>query len=492
LSSPKILDFDITRCLHENWYMHIYFSGIGGTGLSPLAHLVLDCGYTVSGSDREDSQNVQDLVARGVDINLTQTLDEVNSVHTQNPIDWIIATSALPENHPHKSFATSNNIRISKRHELINQIVKDKNLKLIAVAGTHGKTTTVGMMVWIFGQLQIPISYLIGTNISYGRSGQFSLGSQYFVYECDEFDRNFLNFEPYLSIIPSLDYDHPDTYKTEKDYSEAFVQFMSQSKSVISWEVVNRYMQKVYADQGLGYTKMLDGKEIYFLQDDEPNNQEYYMIDRWIKLPGILNRRNALVAMSGLASFCEMDMDQMLKAVASFPGTQRRFEKLLDNLYSDYGHHPAEIFATLQMASEVVNEKYENQISTFEGKLLVKSGQDLRPKIVLVYQPHQNIRQHDQDIQAGYGHCFGNADKVYWLPTYLSREYCDLSILTPQQIVDQSGLQLNPKNANVNFEIADLNPELKAKIKSHLDSGDLVIVMGAGDIDTWARSELVV
>jgi UDP-N-acetylmuramate--alanine ligase len=472
--------------------MHIYFSGIGGTGLSPLAHLALDCGYTVSGSDREDSQNVQDLIARGAKIFLTQTVEEIESVHSNQPIDWIIATSALPETHPHKSFAAANNIRITKRHELINQIILEKNLKLIAVAGTHGKTTTVGMIVWIFKQMQIPVSYLIGTNISYGRSGEFALGSQYFIYECDEFDRNFLNFEPYLSIIPSLDYDHPDTYKTEKDYCEAFVQFMSQSQCVISWEVVNLYMQEVYDRQKLSFINMLDGREIYFLQDKEPNNQEYYVIDRWIKLPGILIRRNALAAMSGLASFCEMDMDEMLKVVASFPGTQRRFERLADNLYSDYGHHPAEIFATLQMAGEIVNSKYQNQINTFEGKLLEKSGQDLRQKIVLVYQPHQNIRQHDQDIQAGYGHCFVNVSTVYWLPTYLSREYSDLPILTPKQIIDQSGLKLNPKNANVDFVVAEMDNELKGKIKNHLESGDLVIVMGAGDVDAWARGGLLI
>jgi UDP-N-acetylmuramate--alanine ligase len=253
--------------LHENLSMHIYFSGIGGTGLAPLAHLALDCGYNVTGSDIEGSQNVQDLIKRGVKITIGQSQEEILTIHQQNPIDWIIATSALPQNHPHKSFATDNNIKISKRHELINQIVKEKNLRLIAVAGTHGKTTTVGMIIWIFKQLQIAVSYLIGTNISYGRSGEFALGSQYFIYECDEFDRNFLNFEPYLSIIPSLDYDHPDTYKTEKDYCEAFVQFMSQSRCVISWEVVNKYMQEVYDRQKLSFTKMLDGREIYFLQD---------------------------------------------------------------------------------------------------------------------------------------------------------------------------------------------------------------------------------
>lgn len=465
--------------------LHIYFSGIGGTGLSPLANLALDCGYLVSGSDREDSQNIADLVDRDVQITIGQSLEEISAIHVQNPIDWIVATSALPEDHPHKTFAAQNNIKISKRHELINLILEEKDLKLLAVAGTHGKTTTVGMMIWMMKQMKIPMSYLIGTNISYGISGEYAKGSEYFVYECDEFDRNFLNFEPYLSIIPSLDYDHPDTYKTEIDYSEAFLQFIAQSQNTISWEVVSQYMGQVFGDNGKGMLKKLEGKEVFFIPDKEPNNLAYYANNQYIKIPGVLIRRNALVAMSGLQLFCGLDMDEMLKAVATFPGTQRRFEKLAPNLYSDYGHHPAEIFATLQKAGEILNEEYESKVSTFEGKLLEKAGELQQQKLILVYQPHQNIRQHDPEIQNGYRHCFVSVDKVYWLPTYLSREYTDLPVLSPQGILDKSDL-----TSNLKFQVADFDQDLVDAIKSHLSAGDMVIVMGAGDIDGWAREKL--
>jgi UDP-N-acetylmuramate--alanine ligase len=255
---------------------------------------------------------------------------------------------------------------------------------------------------------------------------------------------------------------------------------------VISWEVVNTYIQRVYDRENLSFTKMLDGREIYFLQDDMKNNQEYYQSSRWINLPGVLIRRNVLVALSGLATFCGFDMDDMLNKAGTFPGTQRRFEKLSSNLYSDYGHHPAEIFATLQKAGEIINENYESKKETLEGKLLQKSGNLNKQKLILVYQPHQNIRQHDPEIQLGYRHCFINTEQVYWLPTYLSREFGELPILSPQQIIETS--QIPSRDI---FEIQKLDKDLADKIKKHLAKGDMVIIMGAGDIDSWARVELV-
>src|SRR5690606_5798559 len=110
-------------------------------------------------------------------------------------------------------------IKVAKRDELLARILHEKNLKLIAVAGTHGKTTTTGMMVWLLQQLGVPVSYSVGSTLSFGPSGKFDPKSEYFVYECDEFDRNFLHFHPYLSLITSVGYDHPDIYPTPENYA---------------------------------------------------------------------------------------------------------------------------------------------------------------------------------------------------------------------------------------------------------------------------------
>jgi UDP-N-acetylmuramate--alanine ligase len=434
--------------------MHVYFSGIGGTGLSPLAHLALDCGYFVSGSDGEESQNTTDLLNRGCRVVIGQSLSEIEALHQKNPIDWVVATSALPSDHPHIVFAKKNNIKISKRYELINLIIKEKNLKMIAVAGTHGKTTTVGMLVWVFKQLNIPVSYLVGSNISFGRSGEFASGSEYFVYECDEFDKNFLNFEPYLSIIPSLDYDHPDTYPSILDYVEAFVQFIGHSKNIVTWESVKEYICKFVL---VDYTN----SKYSFLKQGE-----FDKFQNGIKLEGETSRKNAFLVVFGLSKILKIDSENLFNVVSSFPGTQRRFENLSNNLYSDYGHHPIEILATLQKAKEIAIAN--------------------KQKIVLVYQPHQNIRQYSKEVQRGYQKCFEQANIVYWLPTYLSRENQALKVKTPDEILQKSGINKDPK-----FNVCELNLDLANKIKTHLKDCDLVLVMGAGSIDLWARKMFV-
>jgi UDP-N-acetylmuramate--alanine ligase len=442
---------------------HLYFSGIGGTGLSALAHLALDCGYIVSGSDNQESQNITDLQSRGCNITIGQSHAEITALYEVNKIDELIITSALPADHPHILFANVDNIKVSKRHELINEILIKKNLKLIAIAGTHGKTTTTGLAVWVFKQLGIPISYLIGTNVSYGRSGEFALGSQYFIYECDEFDRNFLNFTPYISLIPSLDYDHPDTFPTEKDYVESFVQFFDQSENVLAWQNVEFGINRVLNLTNMSLKNMLKDKEIYFLDETAENNQQYFQNAEWVKLPGVHLRKNATLIIVMLAMFFkEVDQNKVFKALAEFPGTERRFEKVSENLYSDYAHHPTEIKATIQLAREILKE-----------------GQ----KLVIVYQPHQNIRQHQKDIQSGYKDSFELADEVLWLPTYLSREYSDLAILTPKEILTLSGLKDASK-----FIISDFDMATVAIIKNHLAKGDMVMCMGAGSIDSWIRA----
>lgn len=198
--------------------MNIYFSGIGGVGIGPLAEIALDAGYSIAGSDRDTTLITKELDKRGVVISNDQDGTYLLECHQKNPIDWFVYTSALSDDHPELSQARKLGIKTAKRDELIAHILDDKKLKLIAIAGTHGKTTVTGMMIWAMKQLNIPVSYSIGTTITYGPSGQLDKNSDYFIYECDEFDRNFLHFKPYLSLITSIDYDHPDTYPTIYEY----------------------------------------------------------------------------------------------------------------------------------------------------------------------------------------------------------------------------------------------------------------------------------
>lgn len=414
--------------------MNIYFSGIGGVGIGPLAEIAHDAGYNVVGSDPVESLITDELSKKGITISNNQDGNYLEYYHQNNPVDWFIYTAALPENHPELMMAKRLGIKTGKRDELLAYIIEDKNLKLIAVAGTHGKTTTTGMLIWTMQQLNIPISYSVGTTLSFGPSGKFNPDSEYFIYECDEFDRNFLHFKTYLSLITSIDYDHPDAYPTQNDYLEAFAQFVRGSKNTISWND-----QHAELFDNMPNVKILSAEEV---------NQK-------ITLSGVHNRRNATLTQAGLE---HLKINQPTNEIINnFPGTDRRFEKIADNLYSDYGHHPVEIAATMQLARELSNH------------------------VVLVYQPHQNIRQHE--IKDQYTNQFKLAESIYWLPTYLSREDPNLAILTPDELIK------NISNKE-NISIAEFDDNLWNTIQESISQGKLVLCMGAGEIDGWLRKKL--
>lgn len=419
--------------------MRIYFSGIGGVGIGPLAQIARGAGYDVVGSDMAESPLTRQLVSDGVEVFIGQDGSQIRQAHEQKPIDWFIYTSALAADNPELVFAKEVGIKTSKRDGFLAEFIKEHDLELVAIAGTHGKTTTTGLFMYAMKQLGIPLSYSIGTTVSWGPSGLFDNASKLFVYECDEYDRNFLHFEPHISIITALDYDHVDTYATENDYRHAFVQFLQQSTFSLLWEKDLRYLQTDVATDLEAYDEHMDLSHL--------------------TLPGDHVRHNAFLVEKALERLFgdKFSHSQIVDAINAFPGTSRRFEKLSDNVYSDYGHHPAEIAATLQMAKEVT----EN--------------------VVLVYQPHQNVRQHEiRDLYTA--DVFEHADHTYWLPTYLSREDASLETLSPEQLYAQL-----PSGS---VETAEMNDELWNNIQGHVAKGHLVLCMGAGSIDAWVRSKL--
>ena len=409
--------------------MNIYFSGIGGVALGPLAEIAQDAGHTVQGSDPQESLMTEQLRERGIAINADQHGSFLQECHQKQPIDWIVYTSALSPDHPELAMAKMLGIKATKRDEFLVMFLKETGLKLIAIAGTHGKTGTTAMMAWVFKQLQIPVSYSIGTTINFGSGGHYDPKSKYFIYECDEYDRNFLKFHPHLAIITSLDYDHPDIYATPDEYLSAFKQFMSQSETSVMWQRDGT---------------LLGAKDSWELHDNE-------VID--FKLPGLFLRRNATLLAK---AFERLGIHGNIRhAIETFPGADRRFERLLPNLYSDYGHHPSEIATFLQAARE------------------------LNDHVVLVYQPHQNTRQHA--IRTEYTDCFELAETVYWLPTYLSREDPSLPILTADELTE------NVTTID-SIYTAEMDDELWETIQRARDEGKMVVCMGAGTIDEWVRS----
>jgi len=428
--------------------MHIFFSGIGGTGIGPLALIAKQAGYEVSGSDKQDSNYIQYLRDQGItNINIGQSSEAIGNLHRSNPIDWFVYSSAVAIEQPDApefSFCRTHNIRLSLRDELLNLIMSEKQLQLIAVAGTHGKTTTTAMLIWAFRQLGIPVSYSVGGKIPFGEMGQYQPGSQYFVYEADEFARNFLAFHPVLSIITGVDWDHPDIYPTRESYNAAFKQFLDQSEQAVMWDADAKLLELPQDMRRL------------VLSPEEP------AIEQWIRLAGKVNRLNAWEAAQAIVFLLGAPINQTIAALNAFPGVYRRFEQIEGRLYSDYAHTPPKIRGALETAEELAGKE-----------------------VVVVYEGLHNSRQHfiKQDLE----HLFDGVKKLYIVPSYLAREDPNQELLTPEKI----RLLLSPV-AEAKAKAMQVDDDLKDAIRQHLDAGDLVLCLtagGGGSLDEWLRKE---
>ena len=428
--------------------MHIYFSGIGGAGIGPLAQVAQRAGYQVSGSDKRDSSYIHYLREHGItDIHIGQTRQAIADAHDTDPIDWFVYTSALPledPDAPELAYCAEQNIKTSKRDEFLNQLLQEKELKLIAVAGTHGKTTTTAMITWLFKELGQPLSYLLPAKVSFGEMGEYDPSSQYFVYEADEFDRNFLAYEPALSLITGVSWDHHELFPTREDYQEAFCEFISQSHHSYIWLEDADYL-------GL---ESGDGVEVLDSSDAQ--------IDT-ITLLGRYNRLDAWLAIQAAQRVTKEPLEKLIEITNRFPGLSRRMEEIIPNLYSDYAHTPEKIRGAMSVATEMAAQK----------------GQD----VVVVYEPLTNRRQHF--MLESYTDCFDGAGKVYWLPSYLAREDPSQRVIAPAELISHL---TDPSIA----QPMEQDGALKQVIQKHLDKGDMVVCMAGGggeSLDDWVREE---
>ena len=429
--------------------MHIYFSGIGGTGIGPLALVAQQAGYTVSGSDKQESSYITYLRKHGIEsITIGQTYEDIAAAHGREAIDWYVYSSAVAIEQPDApefAFCRDHGIRMSKRDELLNEILQQKNLKLIAIAGTHGKTTTTAMTIWAMKQLGLPIGYILPAKSSFAEMGAYEHEADYFVYECDEFDRNFLHFNPHISLITGIDWDHPDIYPTREEYYQAFRDFIAQSARTVMWQ---SDATRIGGTAGDADTTLAD--------EDAAIAQ--------LHLAGEVNRRNAWQVAQALHDLLGEPLDQLREILERFPGVSRRFEQITPGLYSDYAHTPPKIRGALQLGHEVAGEN-----------------------LVVVYEGLHNTRQHF--IKNELTHLFDGVKQLYIVPSYLAREDSSLELLTPQKLK----LLLSDETQALT-KTEELDDRLKTAIQDHLNTGDTVLCLtagGGGSLDEWLRVEFL-
>lgn len=421
---------------------HVYFSGIGGTAIGPLALIAHKAGFTVTGSDKVISDYIEYLISQGItDVHIGQTRNQIAAVHRDRPIDWVVYSSAVSiENpdHPELVFAEQNGIKSSKRDEFLSFLLQQTGQKMIAIAGTHGKTTTTAMMIWLMKELGLPLSYSVGAKMSFGLMGEFNKDAQYFVYEADEYDRNFLSFTPEMSVLPGISYDHPDIYPTEQEYIDAFKQFLAQTNRAVIWAS--------------------DAEKVGASEDDQTTVLGEADLSVF-HLLGKVNRENAhaVAVAAEKLGFCSYH--DAVKILNQFPGVSRRFEEISKYIFTDYAHTPEKIEGALQLANEVSNNN-----------------------VTVVYEGLHNTRQHF--IKDKLPQLFQSAKKLIIVPSYLAREDESLDLLSPQDLCEI----VNRPDCYP----AQLDENLKTVIEGAAKSGSLVLCLsagGGGSLDSWLRKE---
>ena len=440
--------------------MNIYISGISGTGLGPLALMAKDAGMKVCGSDLSESAITNELVAKGIEIETgKQDGSFLRKKYDEDKVDWFVYTSALPADHPELLLAQKLGLRISKRDELIAYLIEKLGLKMVAIAGTHGKTTTTAMITWAALNIGLPVSYLVGTTLPFAEAGKYDARSKFLIYEADEYDRNFLHFFPWLSVITTVSYDHPDIYPTRLDYMRAFRKFEAQSEQVIRG-------------------RELEGEAV-------SANAETMDFSQKFNLAGKARRYDAGLALQAVFEMVEeadlvtagknlisdgkdysgrnIDEELLVEILNDFPGVGRRFERIADGVYSDYGHHPEEISATIEVAME-------------EARRTNKNG------VVVIYEPHQNTRQHE--VFSEYKEAFIGADKLFWLPTYLTREDPNLAFLRPEDFIKSLD------NSEIG-EVAETGETLAKTLRTLQKDNKLILLLTAGPADKWLRKVFI-
>jgi UDP-N-acetylmuramate--alanine ligase len=443
---------------------HVHFIGIGGSGLSAIARLLVDSGYTVTGSDTVMSSFALDLQSLGVDIR------EGHNAQNIAGADWVVRSSAIPDDNPEVVAALAKGIPVYKRSDFLGQLMENKTG--IAVAGTHGKTTTTAMLAWTLSAMGEDPSFIVGSNISgLGVNAHAGKGNT-FVIEADEYDRMFLGLKPKVEIVTYVEHDHPDCYPTPQEFRAAFVDFVKllpADGTLVACGDEPGAADIASEAHRMGKNILLYGaadklgtsSDWVLAQNFKPNNKGGFSFDATVagqaypvalSIPGMHNMRNALAVMA-VIHVLALSMVKAAEALGNFAGTGRRFEVRGEadgvTVVDDYGHHPTEIAATLSGA----RARYAKR------------------RLWAVWQPHTFTRTRTLSDQ--FANAFGEADEVIVTEIYRSRE--------PAQ--DYSSLEVvkKMKPSSVKF-IAALSEVIDYLIKS-LQAGDVLIVFSAGDAD---------
>jgi UDP-N-acetylmuramate--alanine ligase len=442
----------------------IHLIGIGGTGLSAIARVLVESGCRVSGSDRQLSPLAQALQQAGVRVQVGHQAENVHGA------DMVIRSSAIPDSNPEVVEARRLGIPVLKRADFLGELMSGQ--VGIAIAGAHGKTTTTAMTAWMLSALGKDPSYIIGGMAKNLGANAHAGRSQYFVIEADEYDRMFHGLKPTLAVITNIEHDHPDCYPTAEDFYQAFTIFAGRVVPggrlfLCSDDPGAARLGQELAGQTLPYTVFAYGlsPEADYRAVEIATNaaggltcqvlvrgQRKGLLS--LQVPGEHNLRNALAVVAVGDAF-GLPFDGMAAALAEYSGTGRRFDvrgKAAGvTVIDDYGHHPTEIRTTLAAARQ-----------RFPGQ-----------RLWAVWQPHTYSRT--QALFNEFASAFGAADCVVVTEIYASRE-------TPPP-GGYSAAAVAAAMAQPNVFFAPTLDDAAELLLSQVQMGDVLITFSAGDAD---------
>ncbi|MBA4109985.1 MAG: UDP-N-acetylmuramate--L-alanine ligase [Leptothrix sp. (in: Bacteria)] len=448
---------------------HIHFVGVGGAGMSGIAEILHNLGYTVSGSDQSDSATSRRLATLGIQVFIGHDAEHVNGAEA------VVTSTAVKGDNPEVIAARAKRIPVVPRAVMLAELMRLK--RGIAIAGTHGKTTTTSLVTCILAEAGVDPTFVIGGKLNSAGANSALGKGDYIVVEADESDASFLNLLPILSVVTNIDADHMDTYGHDfVKLKQAFVDFLHRMpfygaailcaddpgvRSIIP------LISRPVISYGFGEDAQVRAVDVEAL----PGGQMRFTVQRrngtimpdlpvTLNLPGVHNVLNALAAIA-VATEIELPDAPIAKALSEFTGVGRRFQRYGDwraadggqfTLIDDYGHHPVEMAAVISAAR-----------GAFPGQ-----------RLVLAFQPHRYTRT--RDCFEDFVKVLGTADAVLLTEVYSAGE---------QPIVAADGRALTRAvrvAGKVEPQFIDDMAELPAAIAQSTRGGDVVICMGAGSM----------
>jgi UDP-N-acetylmuramate--alanine ligase len=449
----------------------IHFVGIGGIGMSGIAEVLMNLGYTVQGSDASDNANVKRLRDKGAKVSIGHKAENLDGAEV------LVVSSAIKRDNPELVAAREKRLPVVRRAEMLAELMRLKSC--VAIAGTHGKTTTTSLVAALLDAANFDPTVINGGIINaYGTNARLGAGD-WMVVEADESDGTFLKLPADIAIVTNIDAEHLDHFKTFAAVQDAFRDFIENvpfygfavmcTDHPIVQRMVGRiedrriitYGENPQADVRLTNLSNAGGRQTFTVLFRNRNGETVHAIkDLTLPMPG---RHNALNATSAIAVAHELKIsdDAIRTALAGFGGVKRRFTRAGEwngvTIIDDYGHHPVEIAAVLKAARE-----------------------STKGQVIAVVQPHRYTRL--QSLFEPFSTCFNDADAVIVAEVYPAGE-------APIEGVDRDHL-VTAVRARGHRQVIPLpgQPQLAGLVKGLAKPGDYVVLLGAGNITQWAYS----